>query len=252
MGCDSHPFIERRTKNGTWKLINSKNHYYNAIYGKKTRELEAAAATAEDREKIRSEVEADYAANYGRAIQVLSERNYSMFAVLSNVRNRGIYPLSFANNGLPNDASERVAKNCSEDSDLHSHTHFTLADLMAVDPTEIAEANGSVLLFADQYVAYKETGKISDDADDYCYDHHEASRKVTEEEMTMLLMSNDVTKLVEWTTFKGHKRRRGPHVEVKAPRSYKSIAPQLFNIVIPELQKLGEPDEIRVVIAYDN
>ena len=228
-----------------------------AIYGKKIRAAEALLKTQAEKDQLRKSTEIAYQAKYGRLVQTLGNRNYTLFAVLSNVRNNnGIRPLPFSENGVPEDPSPGVEKNCSlNDSDLHSHTYFTLEDLLAVDPNEIAEDHSEVILFADQYQIYKETGKAPEDAQEYPWDHSEETREVTPEEMTMLLMSNDVKKLAKRRKSKDHDGemiRMGPYVKVVVPRSYKQIVPMLFEVVVPELQKLGKPDAVRVVIAYDN
>jgi hypothetical protein len=182
--------------------------------------------------------------------KTLGNRNYTLFAVLADVRNDGIRPL-FAGRGLPNDCSNTTKKEIPLDSDYHSHTYFTARELIDVDQNAVAQASGSVILYADQYQDWKETGKVPDDAEDYAYDFSPETREVTEEEMTMLLMANDVKVLAKKTKKGVFVRRGGPHVWIGTPLTYKQLVPELFRI-IPDLQKLGDPEKIRVVIAFDN
>ena len=226
MGCDSHPCIEKKQKNG-WVVIDDKSRHW------------AAMRKNDFNQSVRP-----------RIINVLGNRNYTLFAVLADVRNDGIRPL-FAGRGLPNDCSNTTKKEIPLDSDYHSHTYFTVQELMDVDQNAVAQASGSVILYADQYQAWKETGKVPDDAEDYAYDPSPETREVSEEEMTMLLMANDVKKLAKKTKKGDYEKRGGPHVRIGTPLTYKQLVPELFRI-IPDLQKLGDPEKIRVVIAFDN
>jgi len=252
MGCDSHPVIEKQQKSGKWIAVNSKRRYHNMIYGRKLREgIGNDQKVLEQRRKV---IEEAFATKHGQAVQVLSNRDYTMFAVLADVRNDGIAPL-FAGRGMPEDASNFTKKDMPEDSDYHSHTFFTVQELLDTDWDAQACSRGRAILFADQYVEWKETGIVPAAAQEYSYGDDAKTREVSEEEMTMLLMSNDVKKLVRMP---GKKYRRseeliryGPYVTVEAPRSYRAIVPGLVGI-IPDLQKLGKPDKVRVCIAFDN
>jgi len=200
------------------------------------------------------QIEEDFAKKHGQCVQVLGNRDYTMFAVLADVRNDSIRPL-FAGRGMPKDASNATKKEMPEDSDFHSHTFFTVQELLDTDWDARACDLGRAILFADQFVEWKETGVVPANAQEYSYGDSDTTREVTNEEMTMLLMSNEVSKLVKKSGKKyRHSEelvRYGPYVTVEAPRSYRAIVPNLVAI-IPELQKLGNPEKVRVVISFDN
>jgi hypothetical protein len=227
MGCDSHPYIERKQKNG-WVVMDDKERYW------------AEMRKNEYDESIRSNI-----------INVLGNRDYTMFAVLADVRNNGIRSL-FANRGMPKDAASKTKKAIPADSDYHSHTYFTVQELLNTKWDKVGQSHGVAVLYADQFQSWKETGKVPDDADDYPWDSSDLTRQVSEEEMTMLLMSNEVRRLVK-TKKKGGEivHRAGPYVQIGSPRTYRQLVPRLISI-IPELQKLGDPKKVRVVIAFDN
>jgi len=186
-----------------------------------------------------------------RIINVLGNRDYTLFAVLADVRNNSIQSL-FANRGLPKDAANRTKKEIEEgDSDYHSHTYFTVKELLDTDWDAVGQRHGVAILFADQFQSWKETGKAPEDSDEYVYDAGSKTRMVTEEEMTMLLLANDVKSLVKKTKKPNYTKRDGPYVQIESPRTYRQLVPRLISI-IPDLQKLGDPEKIRVVIAFDN
>lgn len=102
MGCDIHLFAEIR-RNGKWE------------------EVDKAPSGSVDDEPIRG---------YGDSFYV--GRNYDLFTLLANVRNygRGIDPISVPR-GAPADVSPTIGKVIEDwNGDGHSHSHFTLNELM--------------------------------------------------------------------------------------------------------------------------
>lgn len=61
-------------------------------------------------------------------------RNYYLFSILADVRNRGdVEPISYPR-GIPKDASTGYLYSVRRwDSDAHSHSYFTLEELLKVD-----------------------------------------------------------------------------------------------------------------------
>lgn len=59
-------------------------------------------------------------------------RNYPLFYKLAGVRGEyeDIEPMSDYGNGLPDDMSPEVADELGDDGDLHSHSHYTLTELL--------------------------------------------------------------------------------------------------------------------------
>lgn len=234
MGCDSHPCIEVRRRNGKWGLIDTKHKYYKL--------LDREGANYEDVEKAKPSF-----------IRVLGDRDYDLFAVLADTRNYvGAKPL-FAGRGFPEDVSKATVKEIPEDSDYHSHTHFTVQELIDAPWEKTACKNYEVILYADQFQTWKETGKLPEDFDPLPYEEDEFTHEVTEHEMTLLLMAESVKKLARKGRRQGRRfsTRYGPYVKIRTKLNYKQLVPRLFG-VIDDLKKIGDPEDVRVVIAFDN
>lgn len=101
MGCDIHFFVEVR-KDGIWTT--------------------ADTWTIEEGDRN----------NYDHAF--FSGRNYNLFSLLADVRSEdGAAPLS-APRGTPEDSCQEIKEVVAQwDGDGHSHSHFTVAELMAQD-----------------------------------------------------------------------------------------------------------------------
>lgn len=254
MGCDIHPCIEVRSKrSGNWVLKESGRKYW------RRREREGLAY--EDMVKV-----------YSPFFRAIDGRNYTLFSVLADVRSygEGIIPL-FANRGLPKDASKSTLRDIPEnDSDYHSHTYFTLAELLATDWDAQSGGDFEVCLYAHDYLAWKETGKVPANADTHPENSDDSTREVTEEEMTLLLLGHGPDKLVKMkvnpyeSKLRSDRKRKGlevdptspkyksgPFVKVGAPLTYRQLIPH-FVEAIEHLKGYGEPDDVRVLIAFDN
>jgi hypothetical protein len=70
-------------------------------------------------------------------LEYYNRRNYYIFSILADVRNgSGIEPINYPK-GIPDDASTGYLYNCDQwDSDAHSHSYFTLEELLNVDWSE--------------------------------------------------------------------------------------------------------------------
>lgn len=242
MGCDAHPIIEvMGPRSGKWRYKESKSGWYH-----KRRQNGWSYDELEERRP-----------SY---INVLGTRNYWLFGLLADVRNgMGFTPL-FPHRGVPDDADTKTKKMIEDDGDLHSLTYFTLQELIDI-PWDQPCVEMDIAVFADEYSHWKETGDLPDRND---HANHakfvfvrsekakEMHREVTENEMTLLLLSTPMKKLVK--TVKG---RHGDDVKCGAwtrmtvPRSHEQMFPQLKEI-IPDLQALGSPDRVRVVLGFDN
>jgi hypothetical protein len=225
IGADSHPYIEKLTKRG-WVCVDDKERYWPKM------------RVNDYDESVRTKI-----------INVLGDRDYTLFAVLADVRNDGVRAL-FPGRGTPEDASSKTKKAIPDNSDYHSHTYFTVQELLDTDWDEVGQSCGNVVLFADQFQGWKETGKVPDDAQEYACGGG-TTRPVSEEEMTMLLLAESPKKLVKKRTQGGVTSREGPYIQIGAPLTYRQLVPRFISI-IPELQKLGDPTRVRVVIAFDN
>ncbi len=243
MGCDSHPYIEKRRKDGTWVVVDDKHRYYKVLYSKPEKGEKVTSKDRDERWKA-------YEAARSRLSDIFGNRNYTLFAALADVRNYGeghIEPL-FAGRGMPEDAANKTKREIpEEDSDYHSHTFFTLAELMAVDPNEVAQANGSVCLYPAQYQEWKETGKVPEGAEAYALGH-----EVEQAEMNLLLLAEEPKKHMRKSRL-GGKALEGPYVRLGGvPRTYKELVPELFEAIDIMKGMTKDPEALRVVIAFDN
>lgn len=237
MGCDSHPHIEVKRRNGRWGLVDNKRRRYD--------QLEKEGKGYEDLDKIRPSY-----------LSALGNRNYTLFAVLADVRNYNgaIIPL-FAERGVPEDVSKATMNGIPFDSDYHSHTYFTLRELLDTDWDSVGCKGAEIILYADDYTTWKETGKLPEDPDEYPENaSDDDTREVTDAEMVMLLMSNKPEELVKKVPSQWDKRRKvksGPYVKAMVPLTYRQLIPNFIK-TIPDMKELGDPDKVRVVIAFDN
>ena len=69
--------------------------------------------------------------------QLYSDRNYYLFGILADVRNRGgVEPINYPK-GIPDDASSGYRYMCEQwDGDAHSHSYFTLDELLNIHWSE--------------------------------------------------------------------------------------------------------------------
>ena len=96
MGCDIHIFLERKNNDNCW--------------------LDSMIYKNDNR--------------YGHKFMPLSDypRNYTLFATLAGVR--GDEPIAYPK-GIPEDCSPEYKKLCDDwDGDGHSHSYFTLSELL--------------------------------------------------------------------------------------------------------------------------
>lgn len=110
MGCDIHLWVEKKTDAG-WEMVMEFDTF---------REKKWFADLPED-ERVK----------YGA--MPYEGRNYSLFAILANVRNRKEDPLTPIDRprGIPDDASVNYLRLVAREiSDGHSHSWFTLLELL--------------------------------------------------------------------------------------------------------------------------
>lgn len=129
MGCDIHIVVERRVK-GKWKPVNPPEEMRDKVW------LEIAERTSD--EKTKAEYRKYWETKWP------SRRNYSLFAILADVRNEGYLKPLAEPRGLPSDLGKPIdshysygSKSAPQDHKIwlgdHSHSWFTLEDLMLVD-----------------------------------------------------------------------------------------------------------------------
>lgn len=228
MGCDAHPIIE---------VFNHDEGIWIAA---------------------QSEAFQDYD-NCPQPVKYLGGRSYTRFSILADVRNHykesQVEPL-FADRGLPEDASDQARQELEVkwSGDIHSTTYFTLKELMDVDWDSVACPLWHVEVFADDYQYYLEHKKLPPGwSDDWGGDR----KRVTEPEMQLMLIGGTGMPTTGPSPYKGERWKgkivkHGPVVEVAVPGTYHQMCPDLKDYLIPELQKFGEPEDVRVVMGFDN
>lgn len=224
MGCDIHLHIEIR-KNGVWEHHNWESELVTGHY--------------EDGSKM-----LDYDKLFEHPLYI--GRNYDLFAILANVRNgygfagcdtgNGFVPIAQPR-GLPSDVTASVKKESDNwGCDGHSHSHFTLSELLAYDWKQSTVHRGYV--GESEFKEWREKGK----SESWCGDVS-GSRiaKVTNKEMARIVDG---------------KQKRLPDKEyftqVSWKEPYSESASHFVDKFIPEIQKLGNPDDVRIVFWFDN
>lgn len=146
MGCDIHLYVEKKI-DGQW-----------ISQDKWTKDDDSISVSYGDR-------------FYG-------DRNYDLFAILADVRNgygfagietgEGFNPISKPK-GVPGDASQQYLKVVEQwDCDGHSHSYFTLRELLNYDWTQVTKLQGFVNL--EQFIKFMGKSEFSDSPgpESYC------------------------------------------------------------------------------------
>ena len=234
MGCDIHLYVERLV-NGKWVSADrwTPNKY----------------ADDEGEPPIQVEYQNHF----------YSGRNYNLFAILANVRNgsgfancdtgNGFVPIDDPRN-LPNDVSENVKAEANRwGGDGHSHSWFTVEELLAYDWTQTTKLRG--FLSAAEFWRWNRFDRQKGESpNSYCGGVGGGGvRKVSEQEMVKLLepFGN------EWSAQE--------HIESELPSEYcqaeweqpyfKAVR-HFLSDTMPRLWQLGKPDEVRIVFWFDN
>jgi hypothetical protein len=219
MGCDIHLYVEVKQGDGTWKAadewITDEDGWLHVPYGKK----------------------------------YYDERNYDLFAILADVRNgrgfagiktgEGFNPISLPK-GLPEDVSPQVKK-CSDNwgVDGHSHSWHTIADLLAYDWNQTTTLRG--IVDANTYLEWKLSNRVFPES--WCGAIGGPDVKVIDEESMNTLVKAYAPSL---------KRLDGYYCDVTWEVTYRQSALYFVETVLPKLQLLGSPENVRIVFWFDN
>ncbi len=226
MGCDIHLYVEHKVE-GEWKS--------------------ADKWTPDDDAESGRRVWVAYDDRY------FHDRNYSLFAVLAGVRNYAELNTIAEPRGLPCDATTEVRTQADYDgSDGHTHSYFTVAELMAFDWTQTVKEDGWV----DALTFWKWTRYGEKEGDAPAGSRVEAplgpGKNVTRallrqllEELTKGLTYQDSIKFAE-------KDLSGFHCHVEWEVAYFKIASVFLSQVMPRLWRLGTPEDVRIVFWFDN
>lgn len=237
MGCDIHLYVERRV-DGKW--VTADKWTPNKYAGE--------------------EGEPPMALEYDD--RFYTGRNYNLFAILADVRNGhgfagiktsgGFVPIAEPR-GIPDDACpEYRAESERYGEDGHSHSYFTVAELLTYDWTQVSCLQGWVDgKNFEEFERYRK--RDGDGPSEYCGGvSGKAIEHISNEEMRAYvkqavadksgnawthaietLNTNKVT-LLEWT------------------QTYAKCCKHFLADVMPRLWQLGKPDDVRIVFFFDN
>ena len=220
MGSDIHLFVEMRIHN-RWVSVD-------------TWETDESWEPDDDEE---THLKVPYAARY------YNDRNYSLFAILANVRNArgsagirtgaGFKPIAVPR-GLPPDVSPEVQAEARYwGRDGHSHSWLTLAELLAYDWDQVTTRQGWVDPL--NYLFWKFEGRPR------AWNAAvlgQAARRVSNEEMEEALT---------WGRPSAHL-----YTTVQWQETYRRCASDFLEQTLPRLRSLGPPDDVRIVFFFDN
>lgn len=239
MGCDIHCYAERY-EGGRWVPAQAlvKNKYYNAAFPDDGDEWEIP--------------------------QFYHDRNYDLFGILANVRNgrgfagiktgEGFAPMADPR-GLPEDVSLEIqAISDKWDSDGHSHSYFTVAELIAYDWTQIT-INTGVLGAADFVEWSRWRRRNGEPPDSY-------SGAVSGRSITMLAAADMERRIDELPNEKWHPQHLPALLEQAGlvhafaqfawEIPYYRAAGTWWSDAMPRLFHLGSPEQVRIVFWFDN
>ncbi len=128
MGCDIHFYVERWTSSNNYEgprdLSEDRNQKLNEVLEESPTHFRWVSADKWEKDDGRWDVPYDE--------ELYGSRNYSLFSILADVRGNEI-PLDDPR-GIPDDASYGYKYMCAAwGSDAHSHSYFTLEELLNVD-----------------------------------------------------------------------------------------------------------------------
>ncbi|GIK65154.1 MAG: hypothetical protein BroJett018_29480 [Chloroflexota bacterium] len=238
MGCDIHLYVERRV-NGVWESADVWRpvHYYP------------------------HPVEVDFEDSYYEA------RNYFLFAALANVRNRyGLEPIAEPR-GVPPDVSQPIRERLSREYDFdwdHSHSWFTLAELLVYDWTKPVPLKGYLTALDFARWKWEINSSNFDISQPIQYNLLEIRDLQSEGKITIC----DADQMIELLTsinpsFPQWKNRRsmGSLIGTHYPKHYVdcewqqplyTLVGEFWSETMPRLLRLGKPEDVRIVFWFDN
>lgn len=227
MGCDIHLFVEKRV-DGKWQSA----------------DRWVPDEDAEESGRFRVQYEDRF----------YKDRCYSLFAILADVRNYGRFNPIDSPRGIPDDACDRVrAESDSWDSDGHSHSWFTLAELLAFDWTQTVALQGVV------------NGPTYEDWTRWDRKNGECPREYSQSVGGGSIRN---VELVELETLVGQakSKHQGWHEQMEEigkttsnifatvtwEQPYFKTCRRFWSDLIPRLLRLGAPEDVRIVFFFDN
>lgn len=225
MGCDIHFYVEKKIK-GKW-------------------------VSADEWEKDEDGYEdVKYQSRF------YSGRNYALFSILAGVRNYSDLPAISQPRGVPEDASRKYKKKVkSYGSDGHSHSYFTLAELLNYNWAATYKCEGTVS--AKDYFKWKRIDSTkygNGDEPKESYGGRD-SKLLTEVEMDIAIKDVEIKNhdLSIWGMLEAvEKELPQSFLKLKWEVPYYKLCDNLFSKTIPRMASLGKADEVRACFFFDN
>ena len=220
MGCDIHLYVERQDETGRWIAVDEW-----------TRDAED-----DNRLSLKDWQDGFY-----------TGRNYGLFAILADVRNGqgfagiktgdGFNPIE-PPRGLPVDCSPEVREYSEQwGVDGHSHSWFTVKELMAYDWTQVSQLCGVV--DAKTFEHWDRCKGFEPRPREYSGDVFGGSvRKVTNDQMRLLIKQGANTD--------------NTYTRVEWAEPYHQVAGRFLSDTLPRLWRVGPADKVRIVFWFDN
>lgn len=238
MGCDIHMFIEQRDVGGSWV---SADTWY------------------QDEDDPSRKTVYKWGPGLTRlAGPLYSSRNYDLFAILADVRNGrgfagcdtggGFVPIS-APRGVPEDASpEYRAQVENWSGDGHSHSYFTVAELLAYDWTRETMHRG--------WVSPREFARFHLDGKPQSWSggvDGSNIRHVTNDEMlTLIKGGKEEFTWADYHTMENKPVIASTYTQVEWTEPYYASCQEFLGETMPRLWRLGKPEDVRIVFFFDN
>ncbi len=177
-------------------------------------------------------------------------REYNLFSVLANVRNRHDLTPICEPKGLPTGMSSEVANKMESGVyAYHSHSWLTLSEIQSFDWTKTATLSGVVN--GPEYlhwISYNKT--VGKGPDYYCQGAGGPNiQHITEQEMESII--NSAMKQSEGVRSCADKYK-SHYCRVSWNVPYWEFASHFIGTLVPQLWVLGSPEDVRIVFCFDN
>lgn len=246
MGTDIHLYVERFV-DGAWQIVappekpkNAKDQWWECFYSRSCRGLYDRHTddtincphTLQTASSGSSAIICGKCAGSGRDMKWYRNRNYWVFAVLADVRNReGLKPIANPR-GCPDDASLAVRHGNSWD---HTPSWLLVSELLAYDWARRTEHTG--LLSMAEYKKWRKKKK-RERPNDFCLGVH-GGNVLTEVEADKRLAS-------------GKKCSNDEYVHVSWEEAASSSCDDFVEFIHKWLVPVGPPDQVRIVFGFDS
>jgi hypothetical protein len=245
MGCDIHIYTEIK-KNNTWDVVKVKNSWKTYLQDQLKEAKQDNNEKQIERYIERINDEEDLVVE-----GIYDGRNYNLFGILADVRNGrgfagirtgdGFIPISEPK-GLPDDVSETVQEESDNwEGDGHSHSYFSLTELLDYDWTQNTKSTG--------WVGENEFKVFLDKGSPDSYSGGVDGGNVVH------INNDEMKNIINNKENKDETKNYYTHIEWEI--SYLEAAVAFYTDTIPQLKEIADKnnisyDDIRIVFWFDN